>query len=80
MTFLERYQKEDTWYGKVVIMEIYHLTMCQRNKGWTIAQTATDFGVSISLTSENLKLAEAMHTDEKLINCESRVKALRRVS
>lgn len=80
MTFLERYQKEQTWYGKVIVMEIYHLTMCQRDKTWTIARTAGDFHVSISLTSENLKLAEAMHNDDKLINCKSRVKALRRIT
>jgi hypothetical protein len=80
MTFLERYQNEQTWYGKVIVLEIYHLTMSQRHKGWTIAQTAGDFGLSISLVSENLKIAEAMHRDGNLINCESRVKALRKIS
>lgn len=80
MTFLERYQSETTWYGRVIIVEIFHLTMTQRQKTWTIAQTATELGLSISLVSENLKLAEAMHKDENLINAGSRVKALRKIS
>lgn len=80
MTFLERYQSETTWYGRVIIVEIFHLTMTQRSKEWTIAKTALELGLSVSLVSENLKLAEAMHRDESLINAGSRVKALRKIS
>jgi hypothetical protein len=80
MTFLERYRNEQTWYGKVIVLEIYHLTMSQRDKAWTIAKTAAAFEISVSLVSENLKIAEAMHKDGTLINCESRVKALRKIS
>ena len=79
MTFLERYRQEQTWYGKVIVMELYHLVMTQKTKGWTIAATAGDFGVSISLVSENLKIADAMHKHPALINCASRVKALEKI-
>lgn len=80
MTFLERYQSEKTWYGRVIILEIFHLTMTQRDKTWTNVKTAAELGLSVSLVSENLKLAEAMHKDETLINAGSRVKALRKIS
>lgn len=80
MTFLERYSKEDTWYGKVMIMEIYHLAMSQRHNDWTITNTAADFDVSVSLVSENLKIAKAMHIREDIINCKSRVDALKKLN
>lgn len=80
MTFLERYQKEETWYGKVIIMEIYHLAHVQSSKTWTITDTARDFQCSIGLVSENLRIADRMHVDENIINCKTRQDALRRAS
>lgn len=79
MTFTERYQQEDTWYGKVLVMGIYHTVMCQKNKAWTLHDTAEEFNVSIGLVSENLKLARALDMKTELINCKSRVEALRKL-
>lgn len=79
MTFQERYEKEETWYGRVIIMEIFHLAMTQRQENWTISNTAKEFNTSIGLVSENLRLAEAMHRDDALINCDSRQLALKRL-
>jgi hypothetical protein len=79
MTFKERYQKEDTWHGRAMIMEIYHLAMTTRERRWTITKTAEHFNVSIGLVSENLRLAHAMHTDDKIIKCESRQEALKKL-
>lgn len=79
MTFLERYNQETTWYGKVMVMEIYHLAMSMRERNWTITRTATDFNCSIGLVSENLKLAFALHDiDSELWKCESRQDALKK--
>lgn len=80
MTFLERYHQEQTWHGKAMIMEIYHLVMVQRERKWTITKTAEHFRVSIGLVSENLRLAHAMHDDEKIIKCESRQEALKKLN
>lgn len=84
MTFLERYNDEDTWYGRAAIMEIYHLTMCYRMKAidhnWTLMDTAKYFDCSIGLVSENLRLAQLIHTNSKVIEqCKSRQEALRRL-
>jgi len=78
MTFKERYDTETTWHGKVTVMEIYHLAMCQREKGWTITKTAEHFECSIGLVSENLRLAQAIHTSEGILKCESRQEALKK--
>jgi len=80
VTFPERYNQTNLWHEKVLVMEIYHLAMSHREKGWTLTKTATSFGVSIGLVSENLRLAQAIHTDEKIIKCESRQDALRRLN
>lgn len=79
MTFKERYQQEVTWHGRAMIMEIYHLAMLQRERGWNITKTAQHFEVSIGLVSENLRLANAMHVDEKIIKCETRQEALKKL-
>jgi hypothetical protein len=79
MNFKQKYNQCNTWHDKVTVMEIYHLTMCHQSKGWTISQTANDFGVSIGLVSENLRLAQAIHNNDKLLKCESRQEALRRI-
>jgi len=80
MTFLERYQSEPTWHGKVYVMEIYHLTMTHNKPKWTISQTAGYFECSIGLVSENLKLGHAIHLDEKLLKCSSRQEALKKLN
>lgn len=80
MTFREKYLKSEIWHEKAIVMEIYHLAMCQRIKGWTIGNTAQYFNVSIGLVSENLKLALAIHLDPVLIQSPNRQKALKRVN
>lgn len=80
MTFPEKYRSEDTWHGKAMIMEIYHLAMLNREKSWTISQTATVFNCSIGLVSENLKLAHAIHSHPHLLKCETRQDALKKLS
>jgi hypothetical protein len=79
MTFKELYTNESTWHGKVTVMEIYHLTMCHREKGWTLTKTAKHFECSIGLVSENLRLAYAIHSDDKILKCESRQVALKKI-
>ncbi len=61
-------------------MEIYHLAMSTRAKRWTLTQTAADFGVSIGLVSENLRLANMIHTHPKILECPSRQEAIRKMS
>jgi hypothetical protein len=58
-------------------MEIYHLAMSQLERSWTITKTAEAFGVSIGLVSENLKLANSIHVDDKILRCETRQDALK---
>ena len=77
MTFKERYDIETHWTKKVMIMEIYHLAMTQTDKRWTLADTAAEFEVSIGLVSENLKLADALHSKISLMECQSRQEALK---
>ncbi len=80
MTFLEKYNQETTWYGKATVMEIYHLAQTIRHKGWTISKTAQAFEVSVGLVSENLRLAQAIHVNERILKCESRQEALKRLN
>jgi len=80
LTFKDRYNSETTWDGKVAVMEIYHLAMSQRVKGWTLTRTAEHFDCSIGLVSENLRLASAIHIDPKILHCESRQVALKRLN
>jgi hypothetical protein len=80
MTFPERYYQEETWQGRVMIMEIYHLAMCNRVKSWTIRATAKEFNCSNGLASENLRLATAFHIDDKLRNCKSRQEAIKKLN
>jgi hypothetical protein len=79
MTFLERYLREDTWFGKVMVMEIFHLAMTQRESNWTITKTAREFGCSIGLVSENLRLANEIHNNDKILKCGTRQEALRKI-
>ena len=79
MTFKERYYNELTWHGKVTVMEIFHLAMSHNEKNWTLSKTAQSFGCSIGLVSENLKLAHAIHLDDKILTYESRQVALKKI-
>lgn len=54
--------------------------MKEKIPGWTISRTAEFFDISIGLVSENLSLAEQVHKYPELINCKSRVKALKRMN
>lgn len=76
MTFKDRYDVEISWSGKVQIMEIYHLAMCHREQ-WSLIKTASYFECSIGLVSENLKLALAIHSNERILDCDSRQEALK---
>lgn len=80
MTFRERYQEERRWSAKAILMEIYHLVMKSKHPKWSIQNTAKYFGVSRSLVSENLKLANAMHTNITIQECPSRQNALGRLN
>lgn len=80
MTFIERYNSSKTWYEKVIVMELFHLTMCQRKDViWNISKTAEVFSVSNGLVSENLKLAHAIHKDESIMKIDTRTHALEKV-
>lgn len=80
MTFQERYYKEETWQGRVTIMEIYHLAMCSKVKGWTISATARAFNCSNGLVSENLRIANSFHIDNRLMSCNSRQEAIKKLN
>lgn len=80
MTFAERYQAEETWDGKVLIMNLYHLARMVQYKGWTLSNTAQEFNCSIGLVSENIKLANAINDDERILKCKSRQEALRKLN
>lgn len=80
MTFRERYTHAQTWHDKAIVIELYHLAMTHRNKGWTISKTAEYFQCSIGLVSENLKLAHAIHIQPSILNIPSRQEALRKLN
>lgn len=80
VSFLDRYNSETTWHGKVLVMEIYHLAMSSRSKNWTITKTAEHFQCSIGLVSENLRLAELLHSTPELITLGTRQDALKRLN
>lgn len=79
MTFQERYDNSNRWFEKVIVMEIFHDLMCIKFPEWTVSRTAIEMGVSIGLTSENLKIARLFHTNPKLMNCETRQDALYKI-
>lgn len=79
MTYQQRYRSEKTWHGKVTVMELFHLAMIIRVPGWRISDTAEIFKVSIGLTSENLRLAELIDKDQKILKCKTRKDALKRL-
>ena len=79
MTFKDKYWESDSWHEKVIIVEIYHFTGKHRHNDWTISKTAAYFGISVGLVSENLKLADALHQNPKLIECSNRQAALEKI-
>jgi hypothetical protein len=80
MTFNQRYQQEDTWYGKAIVMGIFHTVMCQNEIRWSLKDTADYFECSIGLVSENIRLAKAIDNPKKdLLTCKSRVEALKKL-
>lgn len=80
MTFKDRYDQETTWQGKATVMEIYHFAMTSRIEGWTVTLTAEHFQCSIGLVSENLRLARAMHYDDKITDTPTRQEALKKLN
>jgi len=58
MTFKQKYEDARTWEQKVIVMDLYHKIKFFRYKKWSLRKTATYFGVSIGLVSENLWLAK----------------------
>lgn len=79
VSFTERYYSDKTWQGRVMVMEIFHLAAISSDRNWTVGKTASFFGVSIGLASENLRLADAIHRNEKLLECKTRQEALRKL-
>lgn len=78
MTFKEKYDKEEAWDKKVIIMALFHNTMLLKHgKRWTICHTARSMEISIGTVSENLRLADALHNG--LDECKSRIEALKRL-
>lgn len=80
MEYFERYHREKNWYNKILLIEVYHLKSKGSIGGWTINKTATFFGISVGLVSENLALAETIHRFPELVTCESRQDALKRMN
>ncbi len=79
MTFPERYRAEDTWFGKVMVMEIFHLAMTHSERRWTLTKTAKEFDCSIGLVSENLRLAVEIHINSDILKCQTRQEALNKM-
>lgn len=79
MTFLDRYAHETTWQGRAIVMGLYHLAMCRRNNAWTVKGTAHYFKCSVGLASENIRLADAIHRNSKLMEIVTRQDALRKL-
>ena len=79
MNFIQKYNQCEKWFDKVIVIELYHLAMSIREPGWKVANTAHDFGLSVGLVSENLRLAKEIHLNEKILKCESRQEALRKI-
>ena len=80
MNFVDLYNSETNWGKKVIIMELFHLSHVVMREGWTIRRTAEEFHCSIGLTSENLRLAHAIHEKPEILDCETRQDALKKVN
>lgn len=78
MTFRERYNQEKVWHQKIILIELFHITMKARQP-WGFRQTAKYFDISLGLVSENMRLAAAIHKDESLMNCPDRKTAAEKI-
>jgi len=78
-TFKEKYEACKTWHDKVLVMEIFHLAMRARDSNWTVFKTANEFGCSVGLVSENLKIAQALHKHPQILQSPNRADALNRL-
>ena len=74
MTYKQKYYSCKTWHSKVLVMNLYFRLMNHIKGYFSVRAVAKYFGVSVGLTSENLKLAEKM--DYKLRNFKTRKDAL----
>lgn len=78
MTYRDKFHSLENWKQKVLLVELFHLLMLSKRKGWNATKTANYFKVSIALVSENLKLA--VHLRNGILDeCKSRDKALKRL-
>jgi len=80
MTFREKFQSSSEWHERASIMSTYHYAMKIMETRWTIRKTAKYFRVSIGLTSENLRLANAVLDNGDLIRVKTRQAALDRLN
>ena len=78
-TFREKYEACKTWQEKVMVMEIFHMASKMKDCRWTLSMTAEIFNVSVGLVSENLRLADALHRQPKLMKVETRADALNKI-
>lgn len=70
--FKKQYNSADTWQQKVIIISLFHSTMCiQKPKEWSMKLTASHFHVSIGLVSENIRLAKELNGEK----CEELMKS-----
>lgn len=76
ISFLERYNQSKTWQERAMVMELYYYGTRDLPE-FRLRHMANYFKVSISLVSENLKLADAIHKDERFLKIESRNQALK---
>ena len=58
-------------------MGLFHITMRERDPHWSVTSTANYFDCSIGLASENIKLADAIHSHPKILRCETRQDAIK---
>jgi hypothetical protein len=71
----EKYISSTTWQEKVVLMHLFHQGMCLKHPNmWNMKMTASHFGVSMGLVSENIRLAKEISGErsEKLMKAKTR--------
>jgi len=77
MTFREKFNNEQIWHRKVLILELYHNTMLLRSHGkWNQRLTASRMQISLGSVNENLTLARAIRNNSELENCKTKKEAL----
>lgn len=78
MDYKEQYEHEKIWHKKINIVAACHLEHCVKHKDWSITKTAKLLDLSIGTISENLRIAELIDKNPKLIErCNNRKEALR---